>query len=242
MRVSCHSGEDVRMTTDDEVLEAARRLSETLRPGALDETLAQVTAAAVELLPGVEFASITVAYSDGRLETVAPTAELITHLDAAQYELREGPCYDSATETLHVTAPDIGNDPRFRRYGPVAANAGIGAQAAVRLFEGPHSNGALNLYSRRVGDLADIGVLHELFAHQSATALAYAREITQLKDVIATRQLIGQAVGVTMERFNLDEARAFSFLTRLSQDSNVKLRTLAEQLIAATVAAQGRAD
>jgi GAF domain-containing protein len=227
------------MATDEEVLQAARRLRETLRPGALDETLEQITAAAVEVLPGVEYASITVAHSDGRVETVAPTDELVTHLDAAQYELHEGPCYESATESVHVMSPDIGADPRFPRYGPVAAAAGIGAHAGVRLFEGPHSNGALNLYSRHVGDLGDLGVLHELFAQQSATALAYAREITQLKDVIRTRQLIGQAVGVTMERFSLDEVRAFSFLTRLSQDSNVKLRTLAEQLLAATVADQG---
>jgi AmiR/NasT family two-component response regulator len=71
----------------------------------------------------------------------------------------------------------------------------------------------------------------DLFAHQSAMAIAYAREITQLREAVATRQLIGQAVGVAMERFELDEARAFGFLARLSQDNNVKLREVARRLL-----------
>ena len=78
----------------------------------------------------------------------------------------------------------------------------------------------------------DLGALGPLFAHQAATAIAYAREITQLREALATRQVIGQAVGMTMERFDLDDARAFSFLTRLSQDNNVKLRVVAERMLA----------
>jgi AmiR/NasT family two-component response regulator len=63
-------------------------------------------------------------------------------------------------------------------------------------------------------------------------ALSYSRQVSQLQEALQTRQLIGQAVGVTMERFTLDEARAFSFLMRISQDTNVKLRAVAERLLA----------
>ncbi len=219
------------MESDHPMLEASRRLSEALAPGDLDKTLQGITAAAVEVLPDVAYASITVKYDDGRLQTVAPTDDCILELDAAQYEFREGPCYEAATDSVHVTSPHIAEDPRFPRYGPVAAAAGIPAQAGIWIFDTPNSNGALNLYSERPGAFEDLGILAQLFAHQSAMALAYARHVSELKQALQTRQLIGQAVGVTMERFDLDDVRAFSFLTRLSQDNNIKLRVVAERLL-----------
>lgn len=219
------------MDIDEPVLEASRRLSEGLTPGDLDKTLQQITSTAVELLPDVDHASITVRHGDGRLETFAPTSQVLLELDAAQYELQEGPCYEAATDSVHITAPHLGQDPRFPRYAPVALAAGIRSQAGIRLFESSASNGALNLYGDRDGAFEDLDVLGPLFAHQAATALAYAREITQLQEALQTRQVIGQAVGMTMERFGLDDARAFGFLARLSQDNNVKLRVVAERML-----------
>jgi hypothetical protein len=179
------------MDPDTGMLDASRRLSEALAPGDLDQTLDRITRAAVEVLPDVAYASITVKHGDGSLETSAPTDPLILDLDAAQYKLQEGPCYEAATDTMHVTAPHLADDDRF----------------------------------------PDLEMLGQLFVHQSAVALAYARQVGQLNEAVQTRQLIGQAVGVTMERFDLDEARAFGFLTRLSQDNNIKLRVIAERLL-----------
>ena len=219
---------------DEKVLQASRRLAEALAPGDLDQTLDRITAAAVEVLPEVAYASITVKHADGRLETFAPTDDLILGLDAAQYDLQEGPCYEAAVETMHVISPNLAEDPRFPAYAPLAVATGIAAQAGIRLFDAPDSNGALNLYSLHPGAFQDLDSLAELFSHQSAMALAYARQITQLQEAVKTRQLIGQAVGVTMERFDLDEARAFGFLARLSQDNNIKLRIVAERLLEET--------
>lgn len=219
------------MSDEAGLVEASRRLAAALRPGDLDTTLSNITAAAVEVLPDVDAASLTIKHADGRLETVAPTDEKLMDIDAAQYELREGPCYEAAVDTVHVTSPDLANDERFPRYAPVVLRAGIRAQAGVRLFESPESTGALNLYSGKVGAFEDLGALSELFAHQSAMALDYARQIDQLQEAISTRQVIGQAVGIVMERFGVDEAHAFGFLTRLSSHENVKLRLVAERLV-----------
>jgi len=224
------------MSSEAHMLEASRRLAQALVPGDLDRTLERITAAAVEVLPEVDYASITVKHADGRLETVAPTADVVLDVDAAQYRFKEGPCYESAVDTVHVTAPHLAQDVRFPRYAPVAVGKGIQAQAGVRLFETSQANGALNLYATRVGAFGDIGALAELFAHQAAMALSYARQISQLHEAVQTRQLIGQAVGVAMERFDLDEARAFGFLARLSQDNNVKLRDVAVRLLEETAA------
>lgn len=222
------------MEIDDAMTAASRRLSEALAPGDLDRTLDRITQAAVEVLPQVELASITVKHAGGQLQTYAPTDPVLLDLDAAQYELQEGPCYEAAVDTVHVFAPHLAEDPRFPRYAPVAVAAGIEAQAGLRLFDAGGSQGALNLYAPRAGAFTDIDAVAELFAHQSAMAIAYAREITQLREAVATRQLIGQAVGVAMERFELDEARAFGFLARLSQDNNVKLREVARRLLEET--------
>jgi GAF domain-containing protein len=222
------------MSEDQDLVEAARRLSVSLTPGDLDHTLERITAAAVEVLEDVAYASITIKHADGRLETVAPTDDLLCDIDAAQYDLQEGPCYESAAETVHVTAPDLATDPRFPRYAPIALKAGIHAQAGVRLFDTPRSQGALNLYSVQTGSFEDLSALDLLVAHQSAMAIQYAQEIHSLQEAVRTRQTIGQAVGIVMERYQLNEQRAFAFLTRLSQHGNVKLRVIAEELVAST--------
>jgi GAF domain-containing protein len=217
--------------TDSRLLETAQLLSKALTPGDLDHTLGQITAAAVEVLPMVAYASITVLHSDGTLSTAAPTDLLLMPVDAAQYELREGPCYHAATDRAHVVSPDLANDPRFPRYAKVAISSGIRAQAGLRIFDAPKSQGALNLYSQQVGAFEDFESLSELFAHQAAMAISYAQEIDNLEQAIHTRGTIGQAVGIVMERYNLNDERAFAFLTRLSQDHNVKLRRVAEEIV-----------
>jgi hypothetical protein len=219
--------------TDDRLLDTVKRLSANLTPGDLDHTLERVTAAAVEVLPGVHYASITVKHADGRLETVAPTDQMLVGLDAAQYELREGPCYDAAVDELYVSSPNLGADERFPRYAAMAVKVGIRAQAGVRLFDTPKpsARGALNLYSRDVGSFSDLGMVSRLFAHQAAVALDYAREVENLQEAVRTRQAVGRAVGIVMERYGLSEERAFAFLARVSQTRNVKLRAVAAEIV-----------
>lgn len=217
-----------------DIVDVARRLADHLTPADLDTTLGQITAAAVEVLPDVEYASITIRDAKDRLETAAPTDPLLIKLDEAQYRFREGPCYEAAADKVHVTSPDLANDPRFPRYAPVAVGAGVHAQAGIRLFEANGASGALNLYSERVGAFNDLGILGQLFAHQAGVALDYARELDNVREALANRGIIGQAVGIVMERFRLDDARAFGFLVRLSQEANTKVRVLADELVART--------
>lgn len=216
---------------EERLVDLAQRLARSLPPGDLDETLSRVTAAAVEVLPEVTMASISVLHADGSLETAAPTDDLLCAIDAAQYELQEGPCYQATVETGNVVSTDLAADERFPRYRQTALEAGIRAQAGVRLFDAKASQAALNLYSDRVGSFADLNSLALLFREQSAMALAYAHEVQELREAIRSRQLIGQAVGVVMERYGLNDQRAFAFLARLSQTRNVKLRLVAQEIV-----------
>ena len=221
------------------LLDAARRLLQALQPGDLEETLTSITKTAVEILPQVEYSSITIAHSDGRVETSAPTHDLLREIDEAQADLKEGPCFDAASDRAYVCSPNLGNDERFPRFGPIAVEHGVRSQAGLRLFDTPKSRGALNLYSTKVGGLDnEIEHIGALFSHQSAVAIAYAYEVGNLREAVKTRTLIGQATGIVMERYGLPDDRAFAFLTRLSQHRNVKLRRVAEEIIAANESRQ----
>lgn len=213
---------------------AMRGLAEGLAPGDLDSTLQQIAKVAVDLVPEAAYSSVTVLFSDGRLQTTAETDPLVLPLDEAQYQLQEGPCYEAATEAAHVIAPDLENDDRFTKYGPIAVAAGVRAQAGIRLFDTNRSQGALNLYSHHTGAFADFETIAPLFRHQVGMVIGYAQEISDLKEALATRKMIGQAIGIIMERYQLTDDRAFAFLTRLSQQRNVKLRLIAQELIAAS--------
>jgi GAF domain-containing protein len=217
--------------TDERLVDTARRLSERLKPGDLDATLRQITTAAVEVLPNVQFSSISVRHPDGSLSTVAPTDERLLRIDSEQYRLQEGPCYEASVDQGPIVSSDLGADERFPKYGPVALAEGIRAQIGVRLFDTRRSNAALNLYSSKVGAFDDVESLGALFAHQSAQAIAYAQEVGNLSEAVRTRTMIGQAVGIVMERYGLNDERAFAFLQRLSSHRNVKLRLVAQEII-----------
>jgi hypothetical protein len=145
--------------------------------------------------------------------------------------MREGPCYHAATNEPHVISTNLAADERFPNYGRKAVDAGIRAQAGLRLFDNKGSQGALNLYSQRVGAFGDLEDLARLFTHQAAIAIGYAQEIRGLRDALETRALIGQAIGIVMQRYRMNDQRAFAFLTRLSSHRNVKLKQVAAEIV-----------
>jgi GAF domain-containing protein len=224
---------------EHELVGAAEELAATLSPHDLDHTLARVTSAAVDALPDVDYASITVRHEDGTLETVATTDQSLCDLDLRQYELQEGPCYEAAMDVPYVSATDLEHDERYPRYAPDAAKLGIRSQAGIRLFDAPNSQAGLNLYSRRVGAFADFESVAALFARQSATVIEYARELQALHEAALTRDLVGRAVGIAMERYGLSDHRAFALLTRLSKHHDVALAVVAQSIVSAS---EGRAD
>lgn len=74
-------------------------------------------------------------------------------------------------------------------------------------------------------------LLAELVSSQAAVLLGYARQVETLGEAVHARQDIGTAVGTMMERYGLDHERAFSFLVRISNNRNVRLRFHAHQII-----------
>jgi len=220
------------MTSQNELVAMMREIAESLRARPEDDdTLATVTRLASEKLPNVDFASISLLSPDGVPETLAPTDEVIIQADSMQYELGQGPCLDAAQSKVTVRTADVGSDERWPDYGPRAATLGVAGQMAVHIYATRSSSAALNLYSATAGAFDDSMHIAELFASHAAVALGFSRSVETLKEALGTRNVIGLAIGMTMERYGLDEERAFSFLVRVSQTSNVKLRIVAEEIV-----------
>ncbi|MEU4390253.1 GAF and ANTAR domain-containing protein [Kribbella sp. NPDC023855] len=216
-----------------EIAEAMTEVAASLQaPMELEETLAVITRVAAETIPGIVEASISITTKEGRIETLAPTGPRVTRADHLQYELGEGPCLHAALEEPVVAVNDLANDPRWPDFGPKAAALGFGSQVAFQFRAAPHVRGALNLYAQEPNSIDQDSIhLGSMFAGQIAVAMGWARQDQTLTEALATRNIIGQAVGIVMERYKLDSDRAFAFLTRLSQTSNTKLNVIAAALV-----------
>jgi GAF domain-containing protein len=179
-----------------------------------------------------DHASITVIGSRKRLETIASTDRLAEQLDQMQSELREGPCYDSSWHAQTLTSTDLADDERWPRWAARATTLGVVSLLAVELTTIDDQRlGSINSYWTRTRSFTpDDAAFMNIFARHAALALAQAWNEDGLNVALDGRKLIGQAQGILMERYDLDEAKAFEVLRRYSQDHNVKLRDVAAYL------------
>ena len=120
------------------------------------------------------------------------------------------------------------------RFAAAAADIGIRSMACFFLYIDGDDFGALNLHSTRPHAFpTEARQLGELFAAHAATAFGAIREKQQLRAALSSRDIIGQAKGMIMERYKLDATEAFALLARLSQDTNTKLVDVAAQIVVA---------
>lgn len=209
-------------------------LARTLhRQDSPQETLYEIVRAAVDTVPGADHAGISLVHARREVRTAAATDEVVMNVDRTQYQVGRGPCLDALYEHRSVNVPDTANEPRWGEFIQRARDYGVASLLSFQLFVAEDNLGALNLYSSRPAAFDDesehVGLL---FASHAAVALANALELRNLTLAVQTRDLIGQAKGILMERYKLTGEQAFALLVRASQQTNTKLRDLAEQLVA----------
>ncbi len=200
-------------------------------PGDLAETLSRITFTACDMVPRADYVSISILHPDGELETVAPTDPLISKVDELQQGLAEGPCYVSGAADRVTYSGNVALDPRWPAYGAQIARLGIASQLSIILHVGSGGFTRLNLYSRKRAAFGDSRQTADIFVSHAKVALGYAKEVNTLRAGMATRTVIGEAIGIVMATNGLDEERAFEFLIRVSQNNNVKLREVAEEIV-----------
>jgi transcriptional regulator with GAF, ATPase, and Fis domain len=197
----------------------------------VDQILDEVVQTAVQLVPGVEEGSISVVTGRASVASQSASSDLPRQVDALQSEVSQGPCLDAVFEQQTVRVPDMASEQRWPEFARRAAALGAASMLSFQLYVEGDNLGALNLYARTAGAFTDeseqIGLL---VASHAAVAFADARKLDHAKAAMATRDLIGQAKGILMERHKITAYQAFRVLSQASQTTNRRLYDLAVEL------------
>lgn len=201
----------------------------------VDTVLDDLTESAVKTVPGAQYAGITIASREGKVRTASATGgRYPALLDEIQQRHQEGPCLSAAWEQQTIRVKDLANERRWPAFcrAAIEEDSPIRSIMSFRLFADQHTMGALNFYAEQPDTFDDEAVELGLIA-AALTALAWnlVRRETQFRSALSSRDIIGQAKGMIMERFTIDAVQAFELLKRLSQSSNTPLAAVARQLV-----------
>lgn len=218
------------MTADPLVAHLRRAAAELDdRAGVRDHEVAltRIVHAAVATVPGAHTAGLTPTDEARGLDE--GTAPVVGKLDALQRELGEGPALAALADVPAdgvATAEDLagGDRERWPEFAEHALEAGYRSMLSVRLQVEGRPRAALNLYATRAAAFdAQARRAAGLFGVTAGMLLMAAEHAAHLERALASRDLIGRAKGVLMERFGLDEDAAFARLVDASQHTNLKL-------------------
>jgi transcriptional regulator with GAF, ATPase, and Fis domain len=209
----------------------AELVSALVRGAGIEEMLTKLTSASVALVPGAEFAKISL-IENGHLHSIAATSELAAVLDGAQQAAGHGPCLDAVNAQTPIRSSDLGTDVRWPRFAVTATSAGVHTVLSCPMDMPGATGAALSLFGSQPGAMgirADAAAA--MLAHHAAIVLFTAEHERQFKAALATRDVIGQAKGMIIERFGVDSARAFAMLKKMSQQTNTPVRQLAAGVV-----------
>ena len=208
------------------------------------ETLRRVVAFSVETVEGCSGAGISFVQGEN-IVTPVWTEPKVLEVDTMQYRTGQGPCLDAIAQRETFYADDLLTDPRWPTFGQMAAEAGMRSLLSFCLF-GEKTLGALNLYARfpRAFGATD-RAKGLIYATHAGVALAAAADLEDANDALsveverlenlhgalASRQVIGRAEGILMQRELITADQAFDLLRRASQQLNTKLREVAQVVV-----------
>jgi hypothetical protein len=195
----------------------------------------------LDCIPGVVACGITF------FEGVRPMAQITTdaiaeQLDAYQLARDEGPVADALERGEPVSVGDLDGETRWPSFRHMADELGVRGVAAcglaVRRDDDWQPLGALAVYAEEPGAFDDdVGDAVSLFAAHLAVVAAFDRDRhdvrrreAALHRALGSRDVIGQAKGILMERRHIPAGEAFDILRRSSQRLNIRLQELATRL------------
>jgi GAF domain-containing protein len=206
----------------------------------INTTVELVTSLAAETIPNTEGAGVSLVDSRGK-RSVAASNGLVERVDALQYELGAGPCLTSWQDQMLVRIDDVRQEDRWPEWTAAVSELGVRAVLSVPLVAADTCIGAIKVYSLEPAAFDDRAEhLLQLFARQAAILLGNAQTLAdaqrtnvQLTHALKSRDVIGQAKGILLAQGAQDDAAAFAMLVWESSRANLKLHTVAEQLVAA---------
>ena len=212
-----------------------------LSTDSFEELLQGVAELSVRIIEPVATCGITLAQDD-RVITAAAADALAAQLDEQQYEHDSGPCLQALYSGEVVEATDLATEERWNGYPSIAMAHGMLAILSTPLIVKGKPVGVLNLYARSPRAFSAVDRrLAELLAGQAAIAITAALrrydEVTlsdHLRIALSSRSVIDQAIGIVIARRRCGPEEAFGTLRTISQRRNIKLRTIAAELVEAT--------
>ncbi|MGY4648599.1 GAF and ANTAR domain-containing protein [Mycobacterium sp. URHB0021] len=216
--------------------ELAQRMADLARsvagPRRVIDVLSDVTETAKKLIPGVDTAGVLLIGKGKKFESLAGLSDLPHQLDELQMKYEEGPCVQAALDDQIVRTDDFRTEERWPRYSAAAVDLGVLSGLSFKLYTSSQTAGALNLFAFKEQAFdAEAETVGAVLAAHAAAAILASRHGEQLQSALSTRDRIGQAKGIIMERFNIDDVQAFEMLRKLSQDGNERLVQIAERVI-----------
>jgi GAF domain-containing protein len=204
----------------------------------LGDVLEEITRIARRAIPPIDAASITLIRGE-KAFTAAYDGQMALDADELQYERGYGPCLDAGLAGQVMVIDDMTSEERWPDYCRAVAARGIGSSLSMPLPFQTRSIGALNCYARRTHAFGENDrPLAEEVAAWIALAVGHADtdaqtsdELSNLKLAMKTRAVIEQAKGILVERFKITEEMAFTELSRASQNTNIKLSEVANELV-----------
>jgi hypothetical protein len=194
--------------------------------------LSGLIAGAAESVPGAQYAGITVTERRRGIETAAATHRYPVLLDEIQSRYKQGPCLTAAALQERVRIDDLVRDDRWPLYrGAALRQTPIRSILSFGMFREGVSSAALNFYAESPNVFDDESVdLGLIFATHTALLWNMMRRDQQFRVALVSRDVIGQAKGRLMERFDIDAAEAFERLKQMSQDGNTPIAQVAQHV------------
>lgn len=197
--------------------------------------LEELTATAVDNVPGAQYAGITMSDRKGHVETATATGWYPRLLDDVQKRHQQGPCLQAALDGLVVSVDDLRTDSRWPDFQRDAlAEAPTRSILSIPIATTYRTTGSLNFYAEKPHafgpESCELAVIWA--AHTTQAWDALLRD-NQLRAAVASRDIIGQAKGMLMERYRIDAAAAFDMLRELSQKTNTPVREVSRKIVQA---------
>ena len=213
----------------EQLAEIAHRLSEA---ETVDGLLQLVVDLGEDYLDGCDGASLMLIGKDRTISTPAYSSRVAYESDLAQYEADEGPCLDALRDHAVYMIDDMETEERWPTYRARALELGVRSMLSYRLYAKGRTFGALDFYSKRPNVYSPFSkVIGQVFASHAGVALKGAITEAGMEKTIESRDIIGQAKGILMERHDLRAAEAFETLRALSRDTNVPVREITERIV-----------
>jgi GAF domain-containing protein len=214
------------------IAELVRAVGSEAKPRA-EDVLERFTVLAPTHIHAVEHASVVVSSGNRALRPSAASGAVAHLLDAIQAHVFEGPCWDALNERRTFRVDDLAAEGRWPHFTQaVLAQTPIRSMLCYLLYTDTEDFGVLSVHANqsRAFDSEDEESGRVLATHAALTLQAVHRG-RHFRSALGSRDIIGQAKGILMERFDIGAGAAFSLLSRLSRDSNKPIVVIAKEVV-----------